>query len=207
MNGKHAFSGIYAGFLLMTAGFAVSAWSLDTTNALCGLCFRGGGGGGGAGGIAPSILWLDLSPVERVVKNEPDLGLYSFDFSNNAFMMIGGMGYGGTRCGAKIGGGGWFGYEKYISASRNVPLLDSFSRAVIRNGDTVRVDSLAYLHTMLAYGGFIAEKNFTLGNLTLEINSPHTISRYEYIFSEGDTKLTIDLNGQGEVVRELTKIG
>ena len=122
-------------------------------------CFQGGGTAGGAGGIAPSLQWLDLSPVEDVVKNETDLGLYRFSFKDNGFMLVGGMGYGGTRCGASIGGGGWFGYKKFVSASRTVPLQDSLGNIIFRNSDTVKVDSAARLYTMIAYGGFLAEKN------------------------------------------------
>jgi hypothetical protein len=132
-------------------------------------CFHGGGAAGGAGGISPSLQWLDLSPVKDVAKTEADLGLYSFDFKDNGLMLIGGMGYGGTRCGASIGGGGWFGYKKFVSASRTVPLQDSLGNVLLNHGDTVKVDSAAQLYTMIAYGGFIAEKNFSIGNATVEI--------------------------------------
>ncbi|MBN2035339.1 MAG: hypothetical protein JW768_01225 [Chitinispirillaceae bacterium] len=160
------------GMLLLSAvltagGFGAEPDSVSLVRSL--FCFHGGGGGGGAGGIAPSIQWLDLSPVENVVENETDLSLYRFDFSDNALMMIGGMGYGGTRCGAKIGGGGWFGYKKFVSNSRNVLQRDSSGFVTINNGDTVKVDSLARLHTMLAYGGLLVEKNISFGDFTFEI--------------------------------------
>lgn len=123
---------------------------------------------GGAGGISPSITWLDLAPVIEVANKEADLRPYRFDFSNDAFPMIGGMGYGGSRCGAKIGGGGWFGYKKFISNSRRAALTDSLSLAK-NKGDTAWVDSSAHLHCMLAYGGFLIEKNIAVGNVTFEV--------------------------------------
>jgi hypothetical protein len=158
------------GFILISAIFMASAFAADSLAInKPRFCYHGGGDAGGAGGIAPSLQWLDLSPVKDVVKNETDLGLYSFDFSDNAFMMIGGMGYGGNRCGAKIGGGGWFGYKKFTSSSRNVLLHDSLGQVILRNNDTVRVDSAADLYTMIAYGGFMAEKNFSVADFTFEI--------------------------------------
>jgi hypothetical protein len=140
----------------------------DTSAWKMGICYHGGCGGG-AGGISNAVQWLDLSPVDRVVKNEDDLGRYRFDFSDNSFLMTGGMGYGGSRCGAKIGGGGWFGYKKFVSASREATVRDTNGLAALRNGDTVTADSLARLFTMMAYGGLIVEKNIALGDFTFEI--------------------------------------
>lgn len=150
-----------------TLGTAFGSDSLPPKASL--FCYGGGGGGGGAGGVSPSLQWLDLTPVEDIAKTEADLGLYTFDFSDNGFMLVGGMGYGGSRCGAKIGGGGWFGYKKFVSASRNVPLQDTLGSTIFRNGDTVKVDSAAQLFTMLAYGGFMTEKNFALGDFTFSL--------------------------------------
>jgi hypothetical protein len=156
--------------IVLSAAIISTAAGADTLSAQNHrFCFHGGGGSGGAGGISPSLQWLDLSPVKDVVKNETDLGLYFFDFKDNGFMLIGGMGYGGTRCGASIGGGGWFGYKKFVSASRTVPLQDSLGNIIFSNSDTVKVDSAAQLYTMIAYGGFMAEKNFSVGNATFEI--------------------------------------
>jgi hypothetical protein len=152
-------------FLIVSATAGSDTTSLQKNR----FCFQGGGGIGGAGGIAPSLQWLDLSPVEDVVKKETDLRQYPFDFKDNGFMLIGGMGYGGTRCGASIGGGGWFGYKKFLSISRTVPLQDSLGNIIFSKGDTVKVDSAAQLHTMIAYGGFLAEKNFSISNFTLSI--------------------------------------
>lgn len=133
------------------------------------LCFGGGGGDGGAGGVSPSLQWLDLSPIKDVAKSEADLGLYKFEFSDNGFMLIGGMGYGGSRCGVKLGGGGWFGYKKFVSASRNVFLRDSLGTTIFKNDTMVKVDSAAQLYTMIAYGGFLAEKNFSIGDFTFAL--------------------------------------
>ncbi|MBN1128101.1 MAG: hypothetical protein JXA71_03900 [Chitinispirillaceae bacterium] len=156
--------------VIMCAMLAATAFGADsTTPARALFCYQGGGDKGGAGGISPSLQWLDLSPVKDVATREADLGIYTFDFSDNGFMLVGGMGYGGTRCGAKVGGGGWFGYKKYLSDSRNVALRDSLGSVFFRNGDTVKVDSTAQLYTMIAYGGFLAEKNVTAGNVTLNI--------------------------------------
>lgn len=158
------------GLIVLCVSIISAALGADTLSAQNHrFCFDGGGAAGGAGGISPSLQWLDLSPVKDVVKNETDLGLYSFDFKDNGFMLVGGMGYGGTRCGASLGGGGWFGYKKFMSASRTVPLQDSLGHIVFRNSDTVKVDSAAQLYTMIAYGGFMAEKNFSVGNATFEI--------------------------------------
>jgi hypothetical protein len=152
---------------LMTAAFGADSTTTEPKKPL--FCYHGNGDKGGAGGISPSLQWLDLSPVKDVVTREADLGIYHFDFSDNGFMVAGGMGYGGTRCGAKIGGGGWFGYKKFISASRTVTLQDSLGNVIFNNGDTVKVDSSAQLYTMIAYGGFLADKNFATGNFTLNI--------------------------------------
>jgi hypothetical protein len=97
-----------------------------------------------------------MSPLQEVVNNEVDLRNKSFDLSDNQMIMLGGMGYGGKRKGGRIGGGGWFGYKRYYSDKFTTLLTDSTSIAL---KDTVH-DSLIQLHTMLAYGGMIAEGGF-----------------------------------------------
>jgi hypothetical protein len=170
MYQQHFKPRLKTGIIVLCAALLSTVSGADTLSAQKErFCLHGGGGAGGAGGISPSLQWLNLSPVRNVIKNEADLGLYSFSFKDDGFMLIGGMGYGGTRCGASIGGGGWFGYKKFVSASRTVPLQDSLGTIQMRNGDTVKVDSAAQIYTMIAYGGFIAEKNFSIGNATFEI--------------------------------------
>lgn len=119
---------------------------------------------GGGGGFSPSILWLDLKPVETVIKNEDDLGRYDFDFSDNMFLTFGGTGYGGNSCGMKFGGTGSFGFKKFISPPLHVPVRDSLGNPLMLNGDTVSTDSVAHLITMIAWGGFTVEKSFQAGN-------------------------------------------
>jgi hypothetical protein len=159
MQKKNFFPMPFSG-LLMSVAIAVVAAQPDTTVNKHKYDF------GAVGGVAPAVTLLDLTPVKNVAINESDLGLYSFDFSDNAFLMIGGMGYGGSHSQGEFGAGGWFGYKKFISASRSVPLRDSSAAIVFQGSDTVRTDSLAQLYTMLAYGGLMAEKNFPLGDFT-----------------------------------------
>lgn len=151
-----------AGALLFAAIASADAdrASCDSTKSLCQHHCRNGGGGG----ITPSLLWIDMAPIEAVVKNEADLGRYDFDFSDNMFMTFGATGYGGSSCGMKFGGTGSFGLKKFISSQMTVPVRDSLGGIFVENGDTVKTDSVAHLITMIAYGGFTVEKSFEVAN-------------------------------------------
>lgn len=195
MHRQHLKIRVMTGIIVLaTAIISVAAGTDSLSLEKKRFCFHGGGTIGGAGGIAPSFQWLDLSPVEDVVKNETDLSLYPFNFKDNGFMLIGGMGYGGTQCGASIGGGGWFGYKKFVSTSRTVPLQDSLGNIIFRNSDTVKVDSAAQLHTMIAYGGFLAEKNFSAGDFTFAVGGLFgggaLILGKEFVSSENSSAFT-----------------
>lgn len=146
-------------FGVITSGNAAAA-PCDSSKSPCHHPCRNGGGGG----FTPSLIWLDLNPIETVIKNETDLGRYDFDFSDNMFMTFGGTGYGGNSCGMKFGGTGSFGFKKFISSPITVPVRDTLGSAVILNGDTVITDSVAHLITMIAWGGFTIEKSFEAGN-------------------------------------------
>lgn len=147
-------------FIAAVAAGSACAGSCDSTTTFCQHHCRNGGGGG----ITPSLLWIDMAPIEAVVKNEADLGRYNFDFSDNMFMTFGATGYGGNSCGMKFGGTGSFGFRKFISSQMTVPIRDSLGNVFVQSGDTVKTDSVAHLITMIAYGGFTVEKSFEVAN-------------------------------------------
>lgn len=112
---------------------------------------------GGSGCFEIGITGMNLRPVEKLVKN--DLDKKGFDFSNNVFFTVGGVGYSGLqRNGLRIGMGGWAGYNsKYSDEWQGVADSSYYSRT----GDSL-IDSVIHLHTFFAHAGMIVERSFEL---------------------------------------------
>lgn len=125
---------------------------------------------GGAGGFIPSFLRMDLTPVENMIKREAriegnDLEGRTFNFQDRDFILMGGMGYGGSKNSGRIGGGGWFSHKRYLSDTYTGTIPDSLRTSP----EDSTIDSVAQLDVMLGYGGMILEKGQSLGNLNLHV--------------------------------------
>lgn len=113
---------------------------------------------GGSGCIGVGVMTLDLDPLKEVV--EDDLQREGFKFSDNKFMTVSLLGYSGPRRnGFRIGGTGTFGYNTLYSNSWTGVVKDS--SYVAAHPDSL-MDSVVQLHNILAFGGLVLEKSFSL---------------------------------------------
>jgi hypothetical protein len=112
---------------------------------------------GGAGGPAIQLMWMDMTPIEKLVQKEASLAGRVFNFENSPMVLWGGLGYGGGMENVRFGGGGWGGVQQFYS--------DHFA-----GNDSVAgqpVDSLVELTVIPAFGGLMIEKGFKYDHLNL----------------------------------------
>ncbi|HEX2955291.1 MAG TPA: hypothetical protein VHO70_00580 [Chitinispirillaceae bacterium] len=113
---------------------------------------------GGSGCIGIGVMNLDLDPLKEVV--EDGLNREGFKFNDNRFMTVSFLGYSGPRRnGFRIGGTGTFGYNTLYSNSWKGIVIDS---AYVTSHPDSLMDSVVQLHNILAFGGLVMEKSFSL---------------------------------------------
>lgn len=113
---------------------------------------------GGSGYIGIGMMRLDLDPLERIVKK--DLNRSGFEFDDNRFMTVTLGGYfGPRRNGFRIGAAGTFGYNTLYSEPWKGIVSDP--EYVAFHPDSL-VDSIVQLHNIIAIGGLIVERSFSI---------------------------------------------
>jgi hypothetical protein len=117
-------------------------------------------GYGGAGGFSNRLVAINMNPVVDLVNTDGKLEGISFPTLKNDYRMLtmsGGLGYGGLGNGIRIGGGGYGGSCKYVSAP------------FPKNGTAP--DSKVSLKVSFGYGGLLIEKARVKDNWNMYLGS------------------------------------
>lgn len=104
----------------------------------------------------PEVKWLDIDPLQELVKIDNSLKGKVFDFSKDVMPNFNFAGYAdvdgkGLRVGQKIS----FGYKSFLSDDYTGMHIDTA-------GDTTAIDSMIRLHVIPVSVGFMFEKAFTI---------------------------------------------